>query len=468
MGLINLRKLVLLVSMFLLLFACSEKKIDDAYVVQIDKAGLRKGVFERRFKLSNDYGKNTEFSVETLKNFIDKTLLPEYLFIEKAYDLGFDQDPQIKNSVLELKMNALASNHPIHSKDIFLSDESVIDFYNNKSDLYDFDIIQNSSYYLADSMYKFLEAGNKLQKENEAKSNMFPRTISYLNKSYGETVPKDIFDKIEEMQVGDISKPIYTPPVWAIVKLNKKLKNNLLLPIDDMKQTLIKELQNYEKVEQVKKFTQELKNKYQLEIVNVDYNKLIEAFVITEDQHGYFNRTKYDGSPSDIIIFNTTKGSLNLDQFFFLFNRANQFSQLVKVVKEDLEVFINDLADQFVLYIDALDENIESEESVADQIENKLNRSLLTKFLKEQISEKINLSDNEVKKYYDEHRDKWQGEFDVVKSSLINEMRKSRMYEYRDNLINNYKEEYSILYNQKVLQELAEKFTKEKINPNSK
>lgn len=42
------------------------------------------------------------------------------------------------------------------------------------------------------------------------------------------------------------------------------------------------------------------------------------------------------------------------------------------------------------------------------------------------------------------------------------------MYEYRDNLINNYKEEYSILYNQKVLQELAEKFTKEKINPNSK
>ncbi len=233
--LFNFNVIFLLLLMLLPLTSCSNKEIDKENVIQIGEVGLRRGVFERRFKLSSEYGKNKEFSPEILKSFIDKILLPEYLFIRKSFDLGFQNDPFIRKTVFEFKMNALATNNAIHSKELFISDNELADFYKDKKYLYSFEIVQHTAYHEADSIKKILSEGKKLIFEKEAMPGIFPRKIEYINKSYGESVPYEIYKQLDEMKEGEISDPIYSAPLWIVIKLIKKVKNQNIKSLEESK-----------------------------------------------------------------------------------------------------------------------------------------------------------------------------------------------------------------------------------------
>jgi hypothetical protein len=445
------------------LASCSKKEIDKENVIQIGEVGLRKGVFERRFKLSSEYGKNKEFSPEILKSFINRILLPEYLFIQKSFDLGFQNDPFILKTVFEFKMNALASNNAIHSKEMFISDKELADFYNDKKYLYSFEIIQHTAFNEADSIKKILSEGKKLKFEKETMPDVFPRKIEYVNKSFGESVPFEIYKQLDEMKEGEISEPIYSAPLWIVIKLTDKVKYQKTNSLEESKTILLKDLQGIKKIKETKLYVDSLKSKYNLEILNKDYSKIIKAFVINNEQVGFFNRANYSGSIEDIVI-KTSLQNINVDMFFFIFNRTNRFSKIKKLVYEDVDVFMNDLATQLVLYLDALEQGVDKYPTLSEQIENKLYRVLYSKYLKEEISDKVSISQEVALSYYNDNRGVWKGEFEKVKSSIINKMRKEAMYKYRDQLVKDLSDEFDVLYNELLLQEIADSFTAEKKN----
>jgi hypothetical protein len=101
---------------------------------------------------------------------------------------------------------------------------------------------------------------------------------------------------------------------------------------------------------------------------------------------------------------------------------------------------------------------------LSEQIENKLYRVLYSKYLKEEISDKVSISQEVALSYYNDNRGVWKGEFEKVKSSIINKMRKEAMYKYRDQLVKDLSDEFDVLYNEPLLQEIADSFTAEKKN----
>ena len=445
------------------LASCSNKEIDKGNVIQVGEVGLRKGVFERRFKLSSEYGKNKEFSPEILKSFINRILLPEYLFIQKSFDLGFQNDPFILKTIFEFKMNALASNNAIHSKELFISDNELADFYYDKKYLYSFEIIQHTAFNEADSIKKLLSEGKKLKFEKEAMPDVFPRKIEYVNKSFGESVPYEIYKQLDELKEGEISDPIYSAPLWIVIKLIDKVKYQKTKSLEESKTILLKDLQGIKKIKETKLYVDTLKSKYNLEIITKDYSKMIKAFVINNEQVGFFNRANYTGSIEDIVI-KTSSQNISVDLFFFIFNRTNRFSKIKKLVYEDVDVFMNDLATQLVLYLDALEQGVDKYPTLSEQILNKLYRVLYSKYLKEEISDKVSVSREVALSYYNDNRSVWKGEFENVKSSIINKLRKEAMYKYRDQLVKDLSDEFDVLYNEPLLQEIADNFTAEKKN----
>ena len=131
------------------------------------------------------------------------------------------------------------------------------------------------------------------------------------------------------------------------------------------------------------------------------------------------------------------------------------------VVKE-LEIVIENISDMIVFYFDGLEKKVDQIEIVKDKLEHKENRLLFSKYLKDEISKKIVVTDTETKKYYNENKSKWSGEFNNVKPNVISELRKKLMYQRRDDLVEKFRKDFNIQYNEVMLNELAEKFTQEK------
>jgi hypothetical protein len=448
--------------------SCSDGIISDEYVLKIEDVGLRKGVFERRFKLTKDYGANQEITPEILKNSINKILLPEYLFIQRALELGFDTDPLIRKNLFEFDMNILASAHPIRRKELFISDTELKEFHDKKTILFSYELVQHSSYNEIDSIYKSLIAGNKFNEGKKVMPSAYPRKIEYNNKTFGESVPLEVYQQLYGMEEGDISKPLYTPPIWVIVKLNKKVTNSKIEPNDSIKRNLIAQLQGIKKLEQIEKYTDSLKAKYKIEIRESIVNRLLDAFEIADNNVGYFSRDKFDGSITDEYVITTSEDDISVDMFFFLFNRSNMYSNIKQIVRKDIEVFIDDLSSQLALYLDAKDKKIiDSNETLKDQVENKFNKELYKKFLKKEISDKVVVSDEDARNFYEDNRETWKGEFEAVKNSIIYRIRNSKMLELKENLVKDLSNSYDLLYNDSVLEELSQKLTNEKKTQNS-
>lgn len=452
---------VLVLSVFLF-GGCSNKIIDKDNVIQLDNVGLRKGVFERRFRLSEDFGKNSQFSSAILKNFIQKVFLPEYLFIQKAYELNFDKDPVIQKNMLEFRMNALSSIHPIRGKEIFIKDNELDEYLAKKNYSYNFILISHPSYLECEKLAVDLRNGIDVETEDEMKKMQFPKVATLKDKTYGQSVPIDIYYHLKDLKIGEVSKPIYKAPFWSVIKLldKKRIKDSINKNIE--KKSLINEFHLIKKDQEIQAFVDKLKLKYNCKI-NINSKKILNAFS-TDGKIGYFDSKKYEGSLTSDFIIETNKQNITADMFFTTFNRSNRFSNMVQISEQDIKVFIEDLSAQLVLYLDALEKNLDEDGIIKDQIENKINRYLYQKFLKEEISDKVEFSVEEARVYYHKNRDVWKGEFEKVKGSIINKNRTKLIYQLKDELIEKFTNEYDIIYNEELLNELSAKFTNERNN----
>ncbi len=455
----------LVLFMFILgLNNCSPKEyqLNKDYVVQIDDIGIRKGVFERRFKLAKDFGAHKSFSTNSLKNFINKIYLPELLFLRRAYELGFDKDPLIEKNNFEFKLNALASTHPINKKSIFISDKELEIFYNKKNILYTFQIIQHNSFYSIDSISKN-PVWEKKENSVEEQKKIMPRKLLFEKRSYGQSVPVEIYKELKKLKVGEYTKPIYIAPTWNIIRLKAKEINKKLISFDKLKKNLIKEFEIIEKQKQIKEFQDSLTKKHKIEITDIDYSKIRNSFV-TKEGIGFFHKDKYEGNLEEDLVIKSDKGNISVDDFFYIFNKENQFVIFKKISVEDIRVFLEDLVKHYALYLDHKSMNYKSDEILVDQIENKNNKLLIQKFLKDELFHKVNVSEKEALEYYNNNRKIWTGEFEKVKRSIISELRDKKVKDLRESLIEQYKEKYNVVYNDKLLKQLAEKFTNEKNN----
>ena len=456
---------ILTVLILISTIGCEEKKIEEGNVVQIEDLGIRKGIFERRFIMTSTYTDNNEFTPKLLISEIDKLLLPNYLLINDAYKLGLNKDKVFVNKALMYRLNLIAANHPIYTENFSLSKEEMIEFYNKKEFAFDFEIVKNISYSRVDSIYKYLKEGNEIEfNDDDKKMQSFPSKFKFTNSTYADHGPVEVYDKLLEMKEGEVSEPIYTASVWVVVKLKQKKKIKQK-PYEEFQRDLIDQYQQIMKDKQVELLTKNLREKYNLKIVQENSEKIIKSFFV---KNGYasFSRDRFNESDLDDIIISTTEEKINLDFLVYVLNSSMMFNSVENMTQKDIDVFVNNFANNTVLYSDALEKGVDNIEIIRDRFENNENRLLYSKYLKEEISDKVAVSEEDAKDYYNNNRDEWKGEFNEVKPAVIRKLRQKLMYQRSDELIEKFKSDFNIQYNMELLKELADKFTEEKKSVN--
>lgn len=460
-----LNKIAIIFTVLILLFAigCEEKKIEEGNLVQIENVGIRTGVFERKFKMTNDFNETKVFTPEFLKNSIEKYMLTDHLLICDAYKKGFNEDPKITKIMLEYRLSLIASNNPIYSENISIAKDEMAIYYNKKKNIFNFEVIQHNSYYWADSISRYILDGNelKLSKTEKNQQLSYPRQLEFKNSSYGDDVPVEIYDILLKMKEGEVSEPIHSGPVWIVLKLNAKKKNGQLPKYEEMLPKIVDELQPVFKDKQLTELTKELKIKYNLQINKESIGKIIKAFEFS-DGAGSFSSKRIDKSDLDEIVISTTEQNFNVDYLLFILNRSNVFRTINTLTPEDINSVIEGISDMIVLYFDGLEKGVDKIDIIQDQLENKENRLLYSKYLKDEIAGKIVVTKADAEEYYNDNRDKWPGDFINVKSSVINKLRQKLAYQRRDELAEEFRSDFNIQYNMELLKELADKFTEEK------
>ncbi len=446
-----------------LIVGCAKQEsINNEYVMQIKNVGLREGVFVRRYKLTSDYGSHEIFTPEILKKFIREVLEPDYLFIQDAYDRGMHKESITQQKIKDYRINLLASSHPIIYEKMTIKKDELRDFYQKKSVKYDIDLVQTNSYNMADSIYKSMLGGKEIEHpKKEQPGFSFPQYLEYKDITFGEKLHPDLFPKLVKMKEGEISEPIYTAPIWTIVKLNKKVENKKLQAFEDMEKELLMQGQAIFRYEKQKQLIGELREKYQANVRTEFYQPLISAYTLGGG-HGWIDKNKVNKSDlkSTFIQINTDK--ISLSKFISNFNQAKQFLPLPSLTENDLSHFVDDYTAQYLLYLDALEKGTDQNILIKDKLKNKEHKILLSKYLTEEISQKVVVSDDDARKHYDNNRDKWKAKYEDVAKTVKHDLRNKQLYEKKDDLTRKLRKNYKVRYNRSLLKEVSEQLTKEK------
>jgi hypothetical protein len=448
------------VSLHLLaIISCSTREtISSDNVLQIKNTGLRQGVFIRRFQLTGDYGNNTTFSADMLKNYISRVLEPNYLLIQHAYDLGMNENDDIARKVKNYRVNLLADNHPVKYQEMTILKKDLRDLYEKKSTLYKADVIQTASYREADSLRTLLLNGESLDSPKEYMEGVFPRFFFNQTLVYGEGLHPELLSALLQMREGDISQPVYAASIWTIIKVNKLEKNSNLPPFEQAEQSLLAQAQSLFKYEQQKQLVEDLKISYTTSSRSDMFKPLIAAF--SKDRSGFIDAEKLDDALLNETILTIGKEEMSTADFVVAFNQSSQFRKLPQLSIQDLEQFVHDYTAQFCLYLDAVEKGVEQDELIQDKLQNKEHRLLLSAYLNEKIMKKLDLSDKEIRAHYDANPDKWRGSYDSVMLNVKGDLRKIKLEERKSEIVTKLKKKYNVMYNDALLHNIAAEFTR--------
>ena len=432
--------------------------MSDDYVMQIKNIGLREGVFVRRYQLTGEYGNSEHFTPEMLQSYIKRVLEPNYLFIQHAYDLGMQNENSTAQKIKDYKINLLANNHPIKFEQLTILKNDLRDLYARKKIKYDIVVIQTSSFSSADSLYKLLQNGGELQHSKREFEQGFPQIRHFDALLYGEQLHPELFPLLESLNAGECSAPVYTGSMWSILKMNKKSVNRNLTLFENYEQELLAQAQALFKYRQQKELVENLSQKYHVSVQIELYPLMVDAFQPSA-HGGRIVTEKIKQSDLAKVLIYIDNNDVSLSTFITSFNQASSFLRLAKLSENDLHQFVADYIAQHVLYLDALEKGVHHNTLIKDKLENKEHRILLTKYLKEELAQKIRLSEKEARAYYKKNRDKWQGQYSDVASNIKSELKGKKLQEKKEEIIEKLHKKYKVRYNEQLLKNIADQLT---------
>jgi hypothetical protein len=443
-----------------------EINLDPENVLQVNNVGLREGVFVRRYKLTNDYGKHKEFTPEILKSFIKEKLEPDYLFLADAYDLGLEKDNILQTKIHDFRVNLIAGNHPVFFENLEIPKDTLQKFYEEKEELYTIDLVLANSYSMADSMYKYLLSGKNIVPSTQDMGLRFPQFYQH-NLTYGEILHPILSQNLIHMKIGEVCTPVFTNPTWSVMRLNKKTQNKNLGSYDKMLTDLVQQMQVILKYKDLTKLIDELKVKYPITINGKFFPLMISAYKFRNDQ-GWIDMNEISESDLNGIFLKIANDEIPLYNFIISFNSSMQLAGLPQLKKEDLDQFVENYCTQDLLYLDGLKKGADQNALVKDKLINKEHRFLLTKYLNEEIGKKAIVTDDAAINYYNDNRDKWKADYETIEKTVKQALRKKLIQDRRQELINKSLKKYKVIFNEELLKRLADQFTEEKKEKSAK
>ncbi len=458
----------------LMLVSCKKTEIanTDRDLVQVGKLSLDKQVFINRFRLSKNFAEAKSITRDDVVNFIDEYFVKNYLLVNKVIDQGSENEKEIKEDLERLKRRAMTGmNGPLYRKvipsSVEVSEQEIKDLYDKSNYMVKIAYLRVSSKHLADSLYNALQKGADFG-EIARKYSLDIHTYEHGGEVRNYIQPGSLDPEFEQaifsLKEGQISKPIYLSGWYSIVKVIKK-KPIEKKPLEQMRAQLKQRLQQF-KMNQIRNnYIDSLFIKYHVK-VNKELFPYIKKAFVPLDRVG---QLKIEAIPKDKqqeALVTYDGGKFTLLEFVKTYNSSNAASRVPLRYDDEIENHIKTLIIGHLMYADAVARGLLDDEQFK-YIYNRMRiQKLEREALKRLVNDQIKLTDDELKAYYEQHKQQWNNQdFEKVKRFVRNRLMAQRTKEYKDKLAEELRKEYDVVYNEALITAVVDSLNKMKQSP---
>ncbi len=221
--------------------------------------------------------------------------------------------------------------------------------------------------------------------------------------SRGQLIPA-LDSIIFNLKPGEISRPVKTEGGWHILKVYE------IKPLDDSeaeKEELKNEIKRgYLYKNLLSNFYNNIKNKYHFRINDDNINFLVTKF----DTALAFSRHKLDSIFSTkelkIELANYDGGQITIGNLIENIKQNRDYSYYMPT-KTNLKNIISEIATNDIVYLSAISDNIESDEDYRNMIGSYEDGLIVYKIDQQELMPKVKVSEKDIKKYYEDNKEKY-------------------------------------------------------------
>lgn len=197
--------------------------------------------------------------------------------------------------------------------------------------------------------------------------------------------------------------------------------------------------------------------------IKYDYRVNKELFPYIKKAFVPFDRVgqlKVDAIPKDKLkepLVTYKGGQFTLLEFVKTYNSSNAASRVPLRYDDEIENHIKTLIIGHLMYADAVARGLLEDEQFKFIYNRMRIQKLEREALKRLVNEQIKLTDEELKQYYEQHKQEWNNQdFEKVKRFVRNRLMAQRAKEYKNQLTEKLRKEYDVVYNEPVIKEVVD------------
>jgi len=425
-----------IIGMIIALAAC--QKLSDDTVAKVGKFDISvddyKAELAKRFTKKDSYADvDSSMKMDVLNRMIE-----EKLYLNEAYDKDINDDPAIKDEYEKRKESIIGNKYYERNVvDKVIPEEKLREaFDKKKEEVHASHILiaykgamrskatrsKDEAKKLADQIYKQVKAGKsfgmlavKYSDDPSAKQNKGDLGFFGWGQMAGPFQEKAFSQK-----PGEISEPVLTPFGYHIIKTIEKRENPRYNAdnFDKEKTRLKHEL--YRGVQPQAKavwdsLTKDLKEKHDFKL-NEENIKVINALIAEKLKKGKITIKDFDDSEKSTILASWDND--DCDWGYILGYYGARFSQYAKSLTdlEKLKDAVSNFSVNKMIVKEAIKDGYENDPSVQEDLENlkkNMQQKMIRKVENEMVNGEIEITDEDMQKYYEEHKDSFKNQAEI-------------------------------------------------------
>lgn len=400
------RFLLLLLSGAVILAIAGCQKAPKDVVAKVGKRYITIDDVNARFDPRWSRFTSFEDELQKKKDMLEQ-LVQDKLLLAGAYRAGLDKDSTVLAAIEKSKNNLLLN--VLYQKEVVekvnLTDDDLMDYYKSLGEEVRARHILVKDKSLADSLYEaiksgadFAELAEKFSEDPGSKKK--GGDLGFFTR--GRMV-KEFEDAAFALDVGEVSKPVKTQFGWHIIKLEEKRKRNQL-PFEQQKDKLRQQLKRVRQQQLASAFVERVKEGAEVQL-NPETAKLV------------IDRFAQDTSKTGLPVFSEEENSRTLMTYKYGSWTVSNFVEGLKKLPPyrrpafssdaDLLDYCKNALIQELLVKYAEEQGIENSPEYKEKLTETIEREMLRKFKNDEIYSKAQVTDDELKSYYDEHQDEF-------------------------------------------------------------
>ncbi len=467
------RRIAIAFVFFLLIISvsCKKEKIEKARdIAKIGEFAVPESRVAAAFEFSKEFKNNDTITTDIVKSYVKHYFLNDLYILAEAKAQGLDKDPQFVKALKKKKIKEMTKlNGPLYRailpEKFDVSDKELEELYMRLPYRLTIQQILVTSKPLADSLYQLLMNGANFEELVKKYSNDLTSAVkSGVLSDYivaGMAAPSFENAAFSLWEKGQISKPVKTDFGYHILRLmaREKLKVG---SIDEERQRLKDIAELRAKNVFVQNFINSLFDKFHLKIEKRLYPVLLKSFK-RDDVFGSVEEDKIDPKLKQEIFIRHDKDSWTLADFIEEYNSLNRYERYRLERPEDIEIMARKLITPELMYYEGVERGLENDEKYQAFVKYHYRYELGKLAQKLLIDDAVRISDEDVKEYFEKHRNLWKkSKFKNVKQYVRNRLFSIKRNEVAKDLLKYLKTKYSVEFNEESVRALVKMMNEKK------